>query len=419
VDFDDLPRMDGTEIYVAATVIVALARHAGPASKHKESSEEDDNNDIEVTSRSPSINEAPARRKDNTRSQTRPENQSDAKRFSAPVPTGSNDKLARELQHQPVKRLSQPQTMTIRMPAGDYYATNPMHSKLDTVLSMTPGESSYTPTPLDGAKEYFGMTPRTPMTNSARPILHKPSSAYPDVYTPSSQGDISSIGFRYHSRDPTPSLISGTTERTSMALSDLPERGPQSISFVSQDDEPRRKFKASLTGQPENFGTLHQASGSTDAGVDPEAPIVPVSRFRPRVQRGITLASSSSTASLEALERTASRRSIEIKPGRPQYIPRRHTTQSPPKLFQSREPSLNGSRAPSGSYGQPYSPPGTPRRTMSPSFPGESPFMPSSRRTSFTSAASQSPTTKEVVLVVVKNKEGETQTYVSFMAYHS
>jgi hypothetical protein len=403
--------MEGIAVYTAASVIVALARHAGPHSKLAGSGEEDEG----MRSRSPSpelVTDRSTRRMQ-------------IKRQSEPVATvklvdNSNkatpDRASLNDRHM-ARRTHQALGMAIRLPAGNYYASNPMHSKLDTVLSMTPGEGGMTPgipTSKPSEGHYFGLHAHQRSTSPSETILQTPRQSQEDERKPPSQPE-SSVPFRYHSRDPTPSLVSGTTDRTSMALTDPPDKATRSISFASQDGEPRRRFKTSLQNHVDIVGTFGDQIDLPDVISGPPTPVsLTGARFRPRVQRGVTMASSIS--SIDAVERTPSRRNSDIKPGRPQYIPRRHTTQAPPagmnpRSGEGRPQGMN--RVSSGSAAQPYSPPATPRRAMSPSF-SESPYLPSSRRTSFTSATSQSPAGRESLkpLVVVKDIEGKIQTYV-------
>jgi hypothetical protein len=417
INLEDIVIMDGIQVYTAATLVVALARFAGPRAKQGGSGDDTD----DIRSRSPS----PVRRDTAHHSETgqgtrhRPEPVAIVKVHEE---TPSN-RLSGSSDRQSLRRISESQRMAIRMPAGNYYASNPMHSKLDTVLSMTPGEGGFTPAlaTSDAFEGYFSnrhsdARPASP----SKPIL-KSSIPASDEEGKSASLTESSVPFRFHSRDPTPSLISGTTDRTSMALSDPPERATRSISFASNDGETKRQIKNAI------YGHVDIVNGQSDRQTPFEDPMTPVSvsaaRFRPRVQRGVTIASSIS--SMDGIDRPPSRRNSEIKPGRPQYIPRRHTTQAPNLGTPPRQGDLPGHRHPSitrkasGSQGQPYSPPATPRRAMSPSF-SDSPWMPSSRRTSFTSAASQSPAGRDSFkpLVVVKDIEGRVQTYVRplFMA---
>jgi len=411
VRLENIASMEGIAVYTAASIIVALARHAGPHSKLAGSGEEDEG----TRSRSPSPEPVTDRSM----------RKMQIKRQSEPVATikvvdnstkATPDRLSLNDQHT-ARGTYQASGMAIRLPAGNYYASNPMHSKLDTVLSMTPGEGGMTPgmptsEPSEG--HYFGLHAHQRSTSPSETILQTPRQSQEDERKPPSQAD-SSVPFRYHSRDPTPSLVSGTTDRTSMALTDPPEKAIRSISFASQDGEPRRRFKTSLQNHVDIVGAFSDQIDLPDVMSGPPTPVsLTGARFRPRVQRGVTMASSIS--SIDAVERTPSRRNSEIKPGRPQYIPRRHTTQAPPAVNnprggEGRPQGMN--RVSSGAAAQPYSPPATPRRAMSPSF-SESPYLPSSRRTSFTSATSQSPAGRESVkpFVVVKDIEGKIQTYV-------
>lgn len=403
--------MEGEHVYTAAALVVALARFAGPGTKQAGSGDDDD----DVLSRSPSpvsrVAGLPSEAGRDPRN--RPEPVAVAKVHDEPGRRNSSDSHRRQL--------SQPKQMTIRLPSnpGRYHASNAMHSKLDTVLSVTPGEGGYTPmlASADTLGGYFDrQTTEKRPPSPARPIL-KSSLPASDSDVSSASLDESSVPFRFHSRDPTPSLISGTTARTSMALSDPPERGPRTISFASQDGETKRQIKKAL----QDHEVTTQALGNRQNPSEDVVPITPVTtsaaRFRPRVQRGMTVASSIS--SIDAVDRPPSRKNSER---RPQYIPRRHTTQAPASGFLPGQGESHAGRLPSvsriasGSQGQPYSPPATPRRAMSPSF-SDSPYMPSSRRNSFTSATSQSPAGRDSLkpLVIVKDVEGRSQTYVSSM----
>ena len=408
-DLEAVVDMEGVQVYTAAALVVALARFAGPAGKQNGSGHDDD----DVRSRSPSpVPQRTALTKTERERKRRPEPVAIIK-VQGESPERSSSSLQR-------RQSPQPQRMAIRLPAGNYYASNAMHSKLDTVLSMTPGEGGFTPAPAasDAFEGYFAKThtEKRPVSPS-KPILKSSPTTSEEEFTSASLTE-SSVPFRFHNRDPTPSLISGTTDRTSMALSDLPERAPRSISFASHDDDTKRQIKNAVLGHTDTVYSVNDRQTSSDDSAVPMTPVsVSAARFRPRVQRGMTVASSIS--SIDGIDRTPSRRNSEIKPGRPQYIPRRHTTQAPSSGTPARQGEPQGGRIPSvtriasGSQSQPYSPPATPRRAMSPSF-SESPFMPSSRRISFTSATSQSPAGRDSLkpLVIVKDIEGRSQTYV-------
>jgi hypothetical protein len=410
VDLEAIVSMEGIQVYTAAALVVALARFAGPGGSG------DDTDGIRSRSPSPISRDTALQPEVGHETRHRPEPVAIVKVQEPMVSKrlcGSSDRHS-------LRRGSESQRMAIRLPAGNYYASNHMHSKLDTVLSMTPGEGGFTPAlaTSDAFEGYFSKRhsearPASP----SKPILKSSIPANDEEGTSASFTE-SSVPFRFHSRDPTPSLISGTTDRTSMALSDPPERGPRSISFASNDGETKKQIKNAIYG---HVDLVSGSVGRQTSSEDPNVPMTPVSvsaaRFRPRVQRGVTVASSIS--SIDGVDRPPSRRNSEIKPGRPQYIPRRHTTQAPNLGTPPRQGDLPGNRhssvtrKASGSQGQPYSPPATPRRAMSPSF-SDSPFMPSSRRTSFTSATSQSPAGRDSFkpLVVVKDIEGRVQTYV-------
>jgi hypothetical protein len=138
INLEDIVIMDGIQVYTAATLVVALARFAGPRAKQGGSG--DDTDDIRSRSPSPVRRDTAHHLETGQGTRHRPEpvavvkvhEETPSKRLS-----GSSDR-------QSLRRISEAQRMAIRMPAGNYYASNPMHSKLDTVLSMTSGEGGFT-----------------------------------------------------------------------------------------------------------------------------------------------------------------------------------------------------------------------------------------------------------------------------------
>lgn len=386
-----LSQIDGVGVYTAAAVVIALARYAGPVPDRRDSGEgesEEESDDTQKQRDSYTANRTVA--------------SSYVKKEAESPPRGTK---ASEPTNQPPSPVSTPWRdglpKTTHAPAYNRISLNsqtrPTHVKLETVMSINPEE--YPSSALTSASGG--------LADSALPLLSGTSQQSIN-WPPTPLQTTSGLPFRHHSRVPTPSLISGTTNRSSMALSDPPERGPRTISFAAVEEDARQRFKASV-----GLNLVHDPPTPSIVGDSPaNSPV----KYRPRVRRGVSLEPNVNPG--ETLSESPTRRSAE--PGRPQFGPRRHSAQTGRTFIPKRSESPMGMeqiaakpiRKQSGSFAQ--SPPMTPRRAMSPTSLVDSPFMPSSRRTSFNSVTSQTPSTRETVRtsVTVQLEQGGAESYV-------
>lgn len=433
--------MQDQEVYNSAYLVVAFARSIGPSGKRRGSQDTDEENaavDL-VSSREPS----PERRLSIAEPGT-PTIQANKQTVVPTAPRKPSVDMAPSARTAMIPlaivegldafnaNQSRPVPGKIQLPHYAPVNFDSRHSRLETVLSMmTPGETpmSLTSPGNNLTSPFFletGSADADP-SQSLQPILMPSPAEQPERSTSPSPAEYARPG-RYHTRDPTPSLISGTTGRTSMALSDLPERAGRTISFVSHtsDDEARLRF-ARASGY-DSFVPNHLREGSNGSQhplrLEPEMISASPARIRPRVRRGISMEPSLPSESVDGNGSVGMRRTSDSS-SRPGYGPRRHTTQSGRTfvLKRSESPHMDGTssigqsaRTPkrlSGSSSQPYSPPMTPHRARSPTQL-DSPFYPSSRRTSFNSTVSQSGVRESLKpLIMVKDAKGQQHSYVS------